>query len=159
MRGEISTTAESGYSTQATLSLRIADMINSGRIHLYFATELNPAHNSPVANPLEIFAKLDRLARGSRQPVHERKPQTIQRALRSWIHQWFREGRVAQSTLAEALHEIKTLDAGRAFAPVLLRLSGVVGASIGAQPDEFIAQNEVWRDTRQLSRSEIGAHL
>ena len=159
MRGGISTTIEAGYSTQAALSLHVADSINNGRIRLYFATELNPVHNSPVANPLEIFAKLDRLARGSRQAFDLRKAETVRRALRSWVHLWFREGRIAERTFAEALFEIKTLDATQAFAPTLLRLGGIVGASIGGEPDEFIAQNEVWRDHRQLSRDTIGAHL
>ena len=43
MRKEISTTPEAGYSTQADLSLRVADRINSGRIDFYFATGFNPA--------------------------------------------------------------------------------------------------------------------
>ena len=150
---------EAGYSTQATLSLRIADIINNGRIHFYFATALNPTHNSPAANPLDIFAKLDRLGRGSRQPADLKKVETVGRALRAWAHQWFREGRITDNKLAEALHEIKTLDTTSALTPIVFRLSGIVAAQIGAEPDEFIAPNEVWGDTQQLSRTDIGAHL
>jgi hypothetical protein len=150
---------EAGYSTQTTLSLRIADIINNGRIHFYFATALNPTHNSLAANPLEIFAKLDRLRTGSRQPVDLRKVETVGSALRAWAHQWFREGRITEKKLAEALHEIKTLDTASAFTPIVFRLSGIVAANKGAEPDEFIANNEVWSDVHQLRRTDIGVHL
>ncbi|MDA1313738.1 MAG: hypothetical protein O2968_10420 [Acidobacteria bacterium] len=159
MRNEISTTVKAGYSTQAALSLQIADKINNGRIQLYFATELNPAQNTVAANPLEIFAKLDRLSRGGRQALDLTKAETIRRALRAWAQKWFREGRISEQTLAETLHGIKTPDSVSAFAPIVFRLSGIVAADIGAEPDEFIACNEVWSATRRLSRAHMGAHL
>ena len=53
----------SGYSTQASISLRAASIVNNGRIDVWFATEFNAVDNDDGSNPLQIFAELDTAAK------------------------------------------------------------------------------------------------
>ena len=142
------------------LSLQISDSINNGRIDLYFATELNPVHNPASANPLDIFAKLDRVSRGGRRQEDWDKAETIKAALANWAHQAHEKGLIPdETTLALTLHDIMTASPARSFEPVLLRLTGVVLAESNSEWDECVVRGEDWHRQRRLQRSEIGAHL
>ncbi len=74
------------------LSLQVSNRINSGRIDLYFASELNPVHNPASSNPLEIFAKLDRVSRGGLRQEDWEKAETIKAALANWAYEAHEKG-------------------------------------------------------------------
>ena len=152
-------TTKAGYSVQARLSLQVSDRINNGRIDLYFASQLNPARNPPSSNPLEIFAKLDRVSRGGRRPEDWDKAETIRAALANWAHEAYEKGLLPEAQLPVTLHDIKMGSSVRSFEPVLVRLTGVLLVENNPEWDECVVRGEEWRSQRLLERSEIGAHL
>ncbi|MBI1357916.1 MAG: hypothetical protein GC160_26560 [Acidobacteria bacterium] len=130
----------SGYSTQAQLSLRVADLINNGRIRFWFATSINPPDNELSSNPLEIFAQLERVARRGKRAEDYEKISSLTARLRSWILIGFDEGAEAA---AEALGVVDMACAGevKLFQPVMMELRDVF-PSWHVVDDEYIVENE-----------------
>lgn len=144
----------SGYSTQARVSLKVADLINNGRLRLWFATAMNPPDNDLSSNPLEIFAQLERAADRGKRRDDFAKIQSLLANLRYWALTADAEG------AREAMMLIREVEDGRAelLQPVMLELRNttpdrhVVG-------DEYIVENQPWKQHRRkagydLRRSE-----
>ena len=58
----------SGYSTQAKISLRVAELVHHGRLDLWFSREFNPIDNEPGSNPLKIFEELLQIHQAAHNP-------------------------------------------------------------------------------------------
>ena len=76
----------SGYSTQASISLRVASIVNNGRIDVWFATEFNAVDNDDGSNPSQIFAELDTAAKAG--DYNARKVLAITDSLKAWVQLW-----------------------------------------------------------------------
>ena len=138
----------SGYSTQAAVSLQVADIINNGRIQFWFATEFNPLDNAATSNPLRIFAELDEAAK--RRRVDSEKVQSVAANLRAWIADMERKGLIDRDTQARALFAIKTAAEGGGFEPVVFYLEGIVEAVRGSEADEYWAENLSWSGNQRV---------
>jgi len=131
----------SGYSTQAKISLEVAELINNSRLRFWFATEFNPVDNDPRSNPLHIFDELDRAAKS--KDDRSRKASSVADNLRAWVSIWDVKGLLPTGEAqAEALYAIKMAFEDGGFHPRVFYLSEVVGAITEAQPDEYRVENE-----------------
>lgn len=130
----------SGYSTQAKISLGVAEIINNGRIRFWFAREFNPIGNDVSSNPLRIFETLD--AATKRKDRGVAKVAGIQDSLKAWVTGWEQRGLVDRRAQGEALQAIKTAFEDGGLAPRVFYLDQVVRASKEAQPDEYTIENE-----------------
>ncbi len=135
----VSTGPVSGYSSQASISLDVARMINNGRIRFWFAGEFNPIDNQATSNPLRIFEELDTAAK---RRTRNEKTAEVEAKLLVWVAKWHKDGLVDDDARAEATHVITTaLETGR-FRPVIFYLKSVIGAVKEAEPDEYRIENQ-----------------
>lgn len=144
----------SGYSTQARISLMAADLINNGRIRLWFATSPNPPDNDLSSNPLAIFAQLERVADKGKRAQDYGKVQVLLGHLRAWILGCLAaDGDGAK----QALDLIREVEDGRLelLQPIMLELRNTVPDQhiVG---DEYIVENQAWKDQRRKSAYDLG---
>ncbi len=136
----------SGYSTQAGISLDVAELINNRRIRLWFAAEFNPIGNADTSRPLWIFEQLDRTAKT--RDAESTKARNTAAKLRAWVALWEANGFIDREAQGRALQAIKTaLDDG-GFHPLVFHLAGIVGAMKGEEPDEYWVENQSLDDPR-----------
>ncbi len=131
----------SGYSTQASISLRVASIVNSGRIDLWFATEFNAVDNNDASNPLQIFVALDTAAKAG--DYDARKVLAITHSLKAWVQLWEQKGLVDRLSQGRALQAIKTAFDEDGFKPRVMYLDVVDGVKKREQPDEYLVENEL----------------
>ena len=139
-----------GYSTQASISLRVASIVNNGRIDVWFATEFNAVDNDDRSNPLQIFAELDRAA--NVRDYDARKVLAITDSLKAWVQLWEQKGLTDRLSQGLALQAIKTAFDEDGFKPRVMYLDAVEGAEKKEQPDEYRVENELieGRKLRQI---------
>ena len=131
----------SGYSTQASISLRTASIVNNGRMNVWFATEFNAIGNHDRSNPLQIFAELDTAAKAG--DYNARKVLAITDSLKAWVQLWEQKGLIDRLSQGRALQAIKTAFDEDGFNPRVMYLDAVEGAEKKEQPDEYLAENEL----------------
>ncbi len=136
----------SGYSTQAQVSLDVAEMINDGRIRFWFATQFNPIDNEPRSRPLRIFEELDRAAKT--RDVSSEKATNVADNLRAWVNRWEADELIDRETQGRALQAIKTAFEDEGFHPRVFYLSQIVGAAKESQPDEYTVENQQIRGSQ-----------
>ncbi len=129
----------SGYSTQAQVSVEVAEIINNSRLRFWFASDFNPLDNDMRSNPLCIYDALDRAAK--RQEASSPKAADIAAKLRRWVHEWRAQGLIDQETQARALLVIKIAPDDGGFEPVVFYLAGLTGVIREDQPDEYRVEN------------------
>lgn len=130
----------SGYSTQAQVSLVVAEIINNGRLRFWFAADFNPLENAPTSNPLRLYEELDRAAK--KHDIHSDKTSSVGDNLRAWVHRWQADGLIDREAQAHALFAIRmALDEG-GFRPVVFFLEGLMGVMREAEPDEYRVENQ-----------------
>ena len=128
----------SGHSTQAEVSARVAEAINNGRLHSWFATEFNPIRNGVASNPHRIFAWLDNAAKTKK---HNRKSKSVAGNLQRWVHKFRRDGLIGDEEKACATRRIKEALQNGGFHPRVYYLDEFVGAEKEKQPYEYVARN------------------
>jgi len=144
---ESSLAPRTGYSTQTTIALAVADSINNGRIHFWCASVINPLHNALSSNPLAIFAELSRFICGGRSDHDLDKVTTVQANLVLWVHRMAGHG-IDSGVRNETLAAIKEAFQERSFQPKIYRLSDLARVQDREESDEFIATNEPWKSSR-----------
>ncbi|MBI3694072.1 MAG: hypothetical protein HY238_04430 [Acidobacteria bacterium] len=130
----------SGYSTQAQVSLDIAEIINNRRIRFWFAAEFNPIENDPTSRPLCLYEQLDRAFKN--QDPDSAKACSIADNLRVWIQRWAADGLIDADAQARALFGVRTAAADGGFRPVVFFLAGLNGVIREEQPDEYRVENQ-----------------
>ncbi len=137
----------SGYSTQARISLLVANLINNGRLRLWFATAMNPPDNDLASNPLEIFAQLERIVDRGKRPEDFDKVQSLLGSLRAWA---LSDRHANPNRVGQALMLIRGVEDGQLelLQPKMLELRNITpDRHMGG--DEYIAENQLWREQRQ----------
>ena len=129
----------SGYSTQAQVSLEVAETINNSRLRFWFASDFNPLDNDVRSNPLWIYDALDRAVK--RRETPSPKALDIAAKLRRWVHEWRAQGLIDPETQARALLAIKVAPDDGGFEPVVFYLAGLSGVIREDQPDEYRVEN------------------
>lgn len=136
----------SGYSTQAQISLDIAEIVNNSRIRFWFAGDFNPIENRPNSSPLRIFEELDRAVKNG--GLGSVKARNVVDKLRVWVHDWQAKGLIDEDTQARALQAIKTAFEDGGLHPRVFYLKEVFGAIRESEPDEYRVENQSTDDPR-----------
>lgn len=144
----------SGYSTQARISLEVADLINNGRIHFWFATSINPPDNDLASNPLEIFAQLERIVDRGKRPEDFDKVQSLLGRLRYWALSALDAN---PDRVRQAMMLIREVEDGQLelLQPKMLELRNITPDSYQGR-DEYIAKNQPWKEHRQKAGYDLG---
>ena len=137
---------ESGYSTQAAVSLQVAELINGNRLNFWFAKDFNPIENLSTSNPLWIYDQLDRACKTGR---HNAKSEDVEGNLMAWVlaqrvasaplpsNVGCGEGLRKRQFIGEALAAIIDALGSGGFEPRVFYLHGVTNATRESQPDEY----------------------
>lgn len=137
----------SGYSTQAKISLRIAELVHQGRIDLWCSREFNPIHNTPSSSPLRIYYRLDC---ASKRHAPNRKTTSVERNLVRWVRETENRGEIDRATMIQALQAIKSALESGEYSPVVLYLKDIEYPEPMGEPDEFLARGQSLHETRNV---------
>lgn len=139
----------SAYSTQAKISLRVADLIHQRRISLWFSREFNPIENGVGSNPLKIFEDLDT---ASKQSAHNSKTQSVQRNLLKWVRDMAARDEIEGPLVIEVTQLIRAaLESGQ-YSPVVLFLNEVETADRMGEPDEYWVSSQRFDEPERVSQ-------
>ncbi len=133
--------ARTGYSTQASISLAVAELINNRRINFWCASVINPRDNNLSSNPLAIFAQLSRFLHGGLLKPDVDKAETLEANLMGWVYQ-MHPHMVNDDLRNQALAMIGESFREKNFEPRMFRLSDLMDVRERDEPDEFVVPNE-----------------
>jgi hypothetical protein len=137
----------SGYSTQAKISLRVAELVHHSRIDLWFSREFNPIDNEPGSNPLKIFEELDR---ASKEGARGAKTRSARKNLVKRVPDLAGRGEIEDSILTQATAAVGAALESAAYGPAVPRLKPIDCAARRAEPGEYRASGRSLRQREHL---------